>query len=169
MSSTIFKVFGMTWPWMEPRSPGPLVNTLSTRPMRYISQHSILLIYQPFSWSTASLLQALKVLFCHHMLAEGLNSELSFFLYSYSTKPGDLGFLYLFMHCWGHWFMHLPKASVQSEYKQPQSEFNFNLPIPFYMPITITLPLCLYIYIYIVIRNQLSSNSRQSCLHLNLG
>ena len=28
VSSTIFKVFGMTWPGIEPRSPGPLVNTL---------------------------------------------------------------------------------------------------------------------------------------------
>ena len=26
--STIFKVFGMTWPGIEPRSPGPLANTL---------------------------------------------------------------------------------------------------------------------------------------------
>ena len=28
-SSTIFWVFGMTWPGIEPRSPGPLANTLS--------------------------------------------------------------------------------------------------------------------------------------------
>ena len=28
--STIFKVFGMMRPWIEPRSPGPLVNTLPT-------------------------------------------------------------------------------------------------------------------------------------------
>ena len=28
-----FKVFGMTRPGIEPRSPGPLANTLSTRPM----------------------------------------------------------------------------------------------------------------------------------------
>ena len=27
VSSTIFKVFGMTWPMIEPRSPGPLANT----------------------------------------------------------------------------------------------------------------------------------------------
>ena len=30
VSSTIFKVFGMTWPRIEPRSPGPLANTLPT-------------------------------------------------------------------------------------------------------------------------------------------
>ena len=30
LSSTIFKVFGMTWPGIEPRSSRPLVNTLST-------------------------------------------------------------------------------------------------------------------------------------------
>ena len=29
VSSTILKVFGMTRPGIEPRSPGPLVNTLS--------------------------------------------------------------------------------------------------------------------------------------------
>ena len=33
VSSTIFKVFGMTRTGIEPRSPGPLANTLSTRPM----------------------------------------------------------------------------------------------------------------------------------------
>ena len=33
VSSTIFKVFGMTQPGIEPRSPGPLANTLPTRPM----------------------------------------------------------------------------------------------------------------------------------------
>ena len=31
-SSTIFKVFGMTWPGIEPRSPGPLANTLTIMP-----------------------------------------------------------------------------------------------------------------------------------------
>ena len=31
-SSTIFKVFGMTRPGIEPRFPGPLANTLPTRP-----------------------------------------------------------------------------------------------------------------------------------------
>ena len=30
VSSTIFKVFGITRPWIEPRSPGPLANTLPT-------------------------------------------------------------------------------------------------------------------------------------------
>ena len=34
VSSTIFKVFGITWPGIEPRSPGSLANTLLTRPMR---------------------------------------------------------------------------------------------------------------------------------------
>ena len=33
VSSTIFKVFGMTWPGIEPRFPGRLANTLPTRPM----------------------------------------------------------------------------------------------------------------------------------------
>ena len=33
VSSTIFKVFGMTRPRIEPRSPGSLANTLPTRPM----------------------------------------------------------------------------------------------------------------------------------------
>ena len=32
---TIFKVFGMTRPGIEPRSPGPLANTLPTRPMSW--------------------------------------------------------------------------------------------------------------------------------------
>ena len=33
VSSTILWVFGMTWPGTEPKSPGPLENTLHTRPM----------------------------------------------------------------------------------------------------------------------------------------
>ena len=33
VSSIIFKVFGMTQPGIEPRSPGQLANTLPTRPM----------------------------------------------------------------------------------------------------------------------------------------
>ena len=32
-SSNIFKVFGMTRPGIEPRSPGPLANTLLIRPI----------------------------------------------------------------------------------------------------------------------------------------
>ena len=36
VSSTIFKVFGMTWPGIEPRSPRSLANTLPTRPMSRI-------------------------------------------------------------------------------------------------------------------------------------
>ena len=35
VSSTIFKVFGMTQPGIEPRSSASLENTLLTRPMRY--------------------------------------------------------------------------------------------------------------------------------------
>ena len=33
VSSSIFKVFGMTWPGIEPWSPGALANTLPTRSM----------------------------------------------------------------------------------------------------------------------------------------
>ena len=36
VSSTIFKVFGMTRPGMEPRSPGPLANTLPTSPCVWV-------------------------------------------------------------------------------------------------------------------------------------
>ena len=35
VSNTIFKVFGMTWPGIEPRSPRPLANTLPTRQMNW--------------------------------------------------------------------------------------------------------------------------------------
>ena len=38
VSSTIFKVFGMTRPGIEPRSPGPLANTQPTRPMSWESR-----------------------------------------------------------------------------------------------------------------------------------
>ena len=36
VSSTTFKVFGMTQPGIEPRSPGPLADTQSSRPMSRI-------------------------------------------------------------------------------------------------------------------------------------
>ena len=36
VSSAIFKVFGMTRPGIEPRSPEPLANTLPTRPMSWL-------------------------------------------------------------------------------------------------------------------------------------
>ena len=38
VSGTIFKVFGMMWPGIEPRSPGPLVNTLPTRSKIYYTK-----------------------------------------------------------------------------------------------------------------------------------
>ena len=36
VSSTVFKVFGMTQPGIKFRSPGPWANTLPTRPMRRV-------------------------------------------------------------------------------------------------------------------------------------
>ena len=44
-SSTIFKVFGMTRPGIEPRSPGPLANTLTARPMSEIYIYIYIYIY----------------------------------------------------------------------------------------------------------------------------
>ena len=38
VSSTIFKVFGMTRPGIEPRSPGPLANTLTAGPIRTLNR-----------------------------------------------------------------------------------------------------------------------------------
>ena len=46
VSSTIFKVFGMTRPGIEPRSPGPLANTLPTWPMSQLRWHNLQEIYQ---------------------------------------------------------------------------------------------------------------------------
>ena len=41
VSSTIFKVFGMTQPGIEPRFPGPLANTIPTRTMKYHHHHDV--------------------------------------------------------------------------------------------------------------------------------
>ena len=41
VSSTIFKVFGITQPGIEPRSPRPLVNTLPTSSMLYFAFKSV--------------------------------------------------------------------------------------------------------------------------------
>ena len=63
VSSTIFKFFGMTRPGIEPRSPEPLENTLSTRPMGiicsslYILRAFVLLHpYSPHFWLVLFLL-----------------------------------------------------------------------------------------------------------------
>ena len=43
VSSSIFKVFGMTRPGIEPRSPGPLANTLTAGPMSRLYNEEIML------------------------------------------------------------------------------------------------------------------------------
>ena len=48
VSSTIFKVFGMAQPGIEPRSPRPLANTLPTRPLSQFLEY-VLLLYQKVS------------------------------------------------------------------------------------------------------------------------
>ena len=67
VSSTIFKVFGMTPPGIEPWSPGPLSNSLPTRPM-------------------SSFLALIKIIL---ML---LLSRLSSSIYSISTGMGEENF-----------------------------------------------------------------------------
>ena len=52
VSSTIFKVFGMTRPGIEPRSPGPLANTLTAGPImmaKVYELHFSLLPHPPYS------------------------------------------------------------------------------------------------------------------------
>ena len=44
VSSTIFKVFGMTRPGIEPRSPRPLANTLPSGPMSWSCQYPVITI-----------------------------------------------------------------------------------------------------------------------------
>ena len=46
VSSTIFKVFSMMWPGIEPRSPGPLANTLPTRLMSWFEIKTV----KPYSF-----------------------------------------------------------------------------------------------------------------------
>ena len=64
VSSSIFKVFGMTRPGIEPRSPGPLANTLTAGPMsrfiwlyRYSKSGAVMFSssqYKPNQFSTKS-------------------------------------------------------------------------------------------------------------------
>ena len=44
--STIFQVFGMTRPGIEPWSPGPLANTLPTRPI--VDEFNLQLYYNVY-------------------------------------------------------------------------------------------------------------------------
>ena len=46
VSSTIFKVYGMTRTGIKPRSPGPLANTLTTRPMSRLYLISYIVAYK---------------------------------------------------------------------------------------------------------------------------
>ena len=49
ISSAIYWVFGMTWPGIETQSPGPLANTLPTRPMGWYIMGSIGLVGNVFT------------------------------------------------------------------------------------------------------------------------
>ena len=84
VSSTIFKVFGMTWLWIEPRSPRPLANTLPTRPKFLNLGYS-----QFFTGSSVSRqllrvreLSAIAFLLHASIIAKNKNIIL-YFLYSY--------------------------------------------------------------------------------------
>ena len=69
VSNTILKVFGMTRPGIEPRSPGPFVNTLPTRAIsrkfpntyKYVYEHVRLkttdcFLFKIFKWRRSGLL-----------------------------------------------------------------------------------------------------------------
>ena len=47
VSSSIFKVFGMTRPGIEPRSPGPLANTLTAGPIGFVNILLITFLNEP--------------------------------------------------------------------------------------------------------------------------
>ena len=51
VSSSIFKVFGMTRPWIEPRSPGPLANTLTAGPITLL-KYSFLIFSFIYVWKS---------------------------------------------------------------------------------------------------------------------
>ena len=50
VSSTIFKIFGLMWPGFETRSPGPLANTLPTRPILTVNKLIRLWSIKSFLW-----------------------------------------------------------------------------------------------------------------------
>ena len=54
--STIFKVFSMMWPGIEPKSPRPLANTLHIRPMSRLSITIRIYIVSIMSWNTKFIL-----------------------------------------------------------------------------------------------------------------
>ena len=96
VSSTIFKVFGMTRPGIEPRSTGPLANTLPTNPMsRFrVGDHSR-------GWPEGSLFDSLL----HQGVGEGatpfpglLHFTLDPYLIMLSVKQG--GIKYHFLSLW---------------------------------------------------------------------
>ena len=83
VSSTILKVFGMTRPGIEPRSPGPLANTLpipksccSMNSLNSISPRSLSAIVQSRS-SWRNLVSALSCIFLSHSIIFHLKLILS--------------------------------------------------------------------------------------------
>ena len=68
VSSTIFKVFGLTWPGIEPRSPRPLANTLLARPIYLLYWNYIIICFK--NWSCKYLwmiiISSLKPYNCLH-------------------------------------------------------------------------------------------------------
>ena len=62
VSSTILKVFGITQPGIEPRSPGPLTNTLPTRPICRMKRVDIDLLFSTSRvWHKVSLFKRIPV------------------------------------------------------------------------------------------------------------
>ena len=78
VSNTIFKVFGITQPGIEPQSPRPLANTLSTWPISQLHTHAYIQIEPNFTCmhththkhthvQTYTHINYLKIYLCNYM------------------------------------------------------------------------------------------------------
>ena len=97
VSSTIFKVFGMTRPGIEPRFPGPLANTLPTRiSLCFLSSPAsvFFFFFSTFLWSNPFF----------------LSSFLFFFLIR--TLPLNIPFGFWWLWCWDEYLEHVSISIV---------------------------------------------------------
>ena len=115
-SSTIFWVFGMTWPGIEPQSSGPLADTLLIRPMaRWFMYDTVYLIgqYHIYMTNNPTIIFLNKIL----MFFWTKNKILLFLAEYYTIK---MGITYLFLN-------YVTKNKILPDFLQNwQTSFHIN-------------------------------------------
>ena len=133
VSSTIFKVFGMTRPGIEPKSPSPLVNTQTIRPM---SQLIIIIIIVDATFQACPNGWSYRIYRLH--LCRGVRSP--------SLSVWDMILSYLMLRC-QYWSSGECRVTLHCHYSQVHSFKNFISKRFVYKSYIFNI----YIYIYVAV------------------